>query len=82
MLDLIAQAGVLVGGILALFLAGSTNPRRRMQAGMVGMASEPCWLYTTATNGQWMIFALALVYCVAWWSIYRNNRNALAAGRM
>lgn len=77
MMDVIAQIGVFTSGVMALWLVGSTNPRKRMQAGIFGLMSEPCWLYTTISNEQWGIVPLVLIYCYTWWRVYSNNKAAL-----
>ena len=52
-------------GVTAVFLTQS-GERLQRYACLFGMASQPFWFYATFTAGQWGIFALCILYTVAW----------------
>lgn len=64
--DLIIQTLIAVLGIAAVWFSQDRRAERRKYACIFGLLGQPLWLYTTWTAEQWGIFALSLVYTVAW----------------
>mgnify|MGYP000052997888 CR=1 FL=1 len=60
------QVGIVLFGATAIWLSQSPNETTRRWGPVFGMASQPFWLYATWTAGQWGIFAMAIVYTIAW----------------
>jgi len=77
--DLIIQTLIAVLGITAVWFSQSRRAERRKYACIFGLLGQPLWFYTTWSAGQWGIFALSLVYTVAWFKglhIYWLKRNS------
>lgn len=61
-LDLIAQVGLFVFGVLAIVLVAQKN-----KWGFVfGVIAQPFWFITAYVNEQWGVFALCFVYTGSW----------------
>lgn len=75
LLSLIPQVAIFVLGLTAMHLAASGTRRIRFRAGVVGLCSQPFWLWTTLENGQYLIAVLCLAYAWAWIRMIRNNRR-------
>ena len=72
MLDLLAQFGIGVPGLAAIYLTQQPRADLRRYACILGMLSQPFWFLTTIPNGQWGVVALNVVYTFLWGrSIYR-----------
>lgn len=63
MIDQIAIAAL---GVTSIFLSQSLSPKLRRSACLFGLASQPFWMYSAITAGQWGIFVLTLFYTAAW----------------
>jgi hypothetical protein len=61
----IVQALMLVTGAVAIVLASRPAPVSRW-GWLIGLASQPLWLYTTFAAGQWGMCALSVVYTFGW----------------
>ncbi len=62
MLDIIAQSGIIVFGLIAIVLVAKKN-----KWGFVfGLLSQPFWLLTSFINQQWGVFILSIAYTVVW----------------
>lgn len=62
---IIAQICIFIFGASAVWLVGRTEKWRRW--GYInGLCGGPFWLYVTAVNNQWGIFALSLFYSYSW----------------
>jgi len=60
--DLIAQLGVGLLGIIAIILVSKKN-----RWGFVfGLASQPFWFATALVNHQWGTFFLSICYAISW----------------
>jgi nicotinamide riboside transporter PnuC len=75
-LDLIAQIGISVFGVLAIILVAKKN-----KWGFVfGLASQPFWLITSYLNKQWGVLLLSVIYIFSWafgiyeW-FYKKDKN-------
>jgi nicotinamide riboside transporter PnuC len=67
MTDVVAQVGLAVFGVAAMALVASKNK----WGFVIGLISEPFWLYTSYVGHQWGIFFLSVVYTFSWaWGIY------------
>ena len=60
------QIGIAIFGVAAIRLSQDERERVRRWACIAGLCAQPFWFYTTATNGQWGIFALCFCYTWAW----------------
>jgi hypothetical protein len=60
------QIGIAVCGVTAIALSQSSRDEVRRWACLFGLAAQPFWFWTTATHGQWAIFALSFFYTAAW----------------
>lgn len=70
---MIAQAGIVVFGMLAIWCANSTDELQRRLACLFGLAAQPFWFYETASAGQWGIFAISFVYAYSWYRGFRRD---------
>jgi len=59
MIKHIIQGVLLVGSLVAV---GLLTEGYVVAGSLVGLATQPAWLYTTWTNKQWGIFVLSLCY--------------------
>ncbi len=57
--EIIVQSVIGVIGIFGELL----NLRKSRWIFPVGLISQPFWIYSTFTHGQWGIFSLTLMYC-------------------
>jgi len=69
------QVVIAVTGAAAIWMVGRKNAWRKWGY-LVGLASQPFWLYATWTGGQYGMFALSCWYVYAWAQGYWNNRHA------
>ena len=60
------QLFIAITGGLAIWLANDPRPKWQRYACLFGLASQPGFLFSTATAGQWGMFALAVFYTGAW----------------
>lgn len=67
------QLFIAVTGGLAIWLANDYRPGHRRFACLFGLASQPGFLWSTATAEQWGMFALACFYTTAWWRGFLTN---------
>lgn len=81
-----AQVGIAVFGLLAIFLTTDRNPRVQRFACLAGLCGQPFWFWATYDARQWGIFAMAFVYTLLWargawnhwvrpWLIAREERR-------
>jgi len=64
--ELILQIGIAVTGLIAITLALDRREERQRFACWFGLLGQPLWLYTTATEAQWGMFALSCAYTFVW----------------
>lgn len=69
---MIAQLGILVFGMSAVFLVNDHRDSVRKWGPVLGLAAQPFWFYEAFTHGQWGIFACSFVYCYSWMRGYYN----------
>lgn len=63
---MIAQVGILLFGVAALFLVNDPNPRFRRWGPVLGLIGQPFWFYSAFIAEQWGIFSLCFAYTFAW----------------
>lgn len=76
---MIAQTAIFVLSATAAIMVASTGKWHRWGF-VVGMVSQPFWLYATWTAEQYGIFALAIYYTFAW-ALGIHKRFDLLGGR-
>ncbi len=71
----VTQACILILGGLAIWLVGRRNIRVRRWGYVVGLVSQPFWLWAAWKAQQWGILALSIWYVYAWLGgIYQHWR--------
>jgi len=73
-MNLLAQIAIVLLGVTAMQLVASKERRWRFWAGVLGLAAQPFWLWTTIAHEQYGISCLCGVYALAWVRTIRNNR--------
>ena len=74
-MDFVQVAIVVLGGA-AIWLVGRRNPRVSRWGYVVGLASQPFWLWATFQADQYGMYWLSLFYCWAWTDgIYNHWRT-------
>lgn len=63
---MIDQIVIGVFGTGAAYLSQDARAARRRFACLCGLAAQPFWFYASWTAGQWGVFALSIVYTLAW----------------
>jgi len=71
--DLIAQAGVTIFGVTAIYLVGLKDKKKARWGYLVGIFSQPFWAYTFISHDQWIMLPLCLLYGGSWIIGLRNN---------
>ncbi len=64
--DIIAQIGIAVYGLTAIWLVNSKSPKAQRWASVFGLGGQPFWFYVTYSSAQWGMFALCICYTIAW----------------
>ena len=62
----IAQIGILLYGLPALFIVGFKDHDIRRWAYIMGILGQSFWYITTINNGQWGMVVLCTFYTVSW----------------
>lgn len=60
------QLAIAVLGFVAAWLSQDGRETRRRWACLFGIAGTPFWLYASWQGAQWGVFALSVLYGVAW----------------
>ena len=63
---MIAQIGIALLGVTAIWLSQSADHKRRKFACLFGLAGQPFWFWSAVAAEQWGIFILCFFYTVAW----------------
>jgi hypothetical protein len=63
---LVFQAAILVLGAVAIWLLSLKDERLRRWGYIVGLTSQPFWLFVTFKAGQWGMCALSVWYTYSW----------------
>lgn len=74
-LELLSQVAILVLGGLSI-AAISLGPKYEFKGYLVGVISEPFWLYTAYTHEQWGICISAI-----WWLVFYTVGLARTYGK-
>jgi hypothetical protein len=62
----IIQACILILGGAAIWMVGRRDLRVRRWGYVVGLISQPFWIYAAYQAGQWGVATLSMFYCYAW----------------
>jgi len=63
---MIEQFAIACTGTVSIFLTQSKSEETRKYACLVGIVGQPFWIYATVAAAQWGMFALTLLYTLAW----------------
>ena len=63
--DLIAQAGIMIFGCSAVWFVGRREAWRRWGY-ILGLCSQPFWIWTAIIHQQWGILLLSFWYAYSW----------------
>lgn len=63
---MIDQIVIGVFGTGAAYLSQDEHANRRRFACLCGLAAQPFWFYASWNAGQWGVFALSIIYTLAW----------------
>ena len=64
-MDIISQIGIALFGASAIWFVGRTEKWKRWGY-ILGMCSQPFWIYTCFHNRQWGILILTIFYTYSW----------------
>ena len=65
-MEQLSQIGILMTGVVAVFLTQSRYASRRRYACLFGIAGQPFWFYAAIAAEQWGIFLVCCLYAWAW----------------
>ncbi len=74
LLDFISQIGIVIFGVLAIWLITSKEKRKRYWGSIFGLISQPFWFFTIIYNWQPGIIIVGIIYTVSWIKGIYNNR--------
>lgn len=63
---MIAQIGIALFGVIAVWLSQSPDEGKRRYACIFGLAGQPFWFWAAFSTKQWGILALCFLYTVSW----------------
>lgn len=63
---MIAQAGIFVFGMTAVFLVNDPRPQVARFGSVCGLLAQPFWYYESFSHAQWGIFFCSFVYTYSW----------------
>lgn len=63
---MIAQVGIAVFGVLAVWLAQEERVERRRWAPVFGLVGQPFWFWAAVAGEQWGVLVLCGLYTVSW----------------
>lgn len=63
---MIAQIGIALFGVTAIWLSQSRHAHMRRYACIFGLAGQPFWFWSAFSAQQWGIFALCVLYTLSW----------------
>ena len=61
----LAQVWIIVFGCSAIWFVGAREPYRRWGY-VLGLISQPAWLYASVVSEQWGVFLVSVIYLAAW----------------
>lgn len=62
----LAQLGIAVFGVAAIYLSQHPVERVRRWGCIAGLCGQPFWIASSYLAGQWGILALTALYTMAW----------------
>lgn len=62
---MIAQVGIMIFGASAIWLVGRKENWRKWGY-LLGLCSQPFWIYSSINNEQWGILVMTLFYTYSW----------------
>ena len=65
-MDLICQIWIIICGCASIWFIGRVESWKKWGY-LIGLCSEPAWVYTTVKHEQWGILLLTIWYAYAWW---------------
>jgi hypothetical protein len=69
----IEQFGIALFGVTAIWLSQDSRPAYSRWACVFGLIGQPFWFYATWQAEQWGMFALCLLYSLAWGKGFKTN---------
>ncbi|MCY1542795.1 hypothetical protein D9M68_785620 [compost metagenome] len=63
---MIAQIGIALFGVIAVWLSQAASEDQHRYACLFGMASQPFWFYSAYSAEQWGILGLCVLYAASW----------------
>lgn len=63
---MIAQIGIALFGVVAIWLSQAASESQRKYACLFGLCSQPFWFWSAYSAEQWGIFVLCVLYTVSW----------------
>lgn len=63
---MIAQIGIALFGVVAIWLSQSATEEQRRYACIFGLSSQPFWFWSAYSAEQWGIFGLCILYLLSW----------------
>lgn len=63
---MIEQIAIALTGVVAIVLVQSKSENLRRYACLFGLAGQPFWFYSAWQSAQWGVFALCVLYTMAW----------------
>lgn len=80
------QIAIALLGALAAWLSQARTDDARRWAPVFGMIGQPFWFYASWKAGQWGIFAVSVLYALAWmkglWVYWIAPRPAYGVGTL
>lgn len=70
---MIAQIGIALFGVIAIWLSQDKNEDRRKYACLFGLAGQPFWFWGAFSAEQWGIFSLCILYTAAWFKGFKQH---------
>lgn len=70
---MIAQIGIALFGVVAIWLSQEENPARRRFACLFGLAGQPFWFWSAISAEQWGVVVLSCLYTLAWLKGFKAN---------
>lgn len=64
--SVIAQAGIALTGVTAIFLTQSKSRQLQRYACLFGIAGQPFWIWSAIAAEQWGILGMCALYTFAW----------------
>lgn len=63
---MIDQLGIALTGVVAVSLSQSESTKARRWACVFGLLGQPFWFWTAWQSGLWGVFAVSVLYALAW----------------